>query len=469
MSKIKSRFCPSPTGFLHLGNLRTALFSYLASHKDNGSFLLRIEDTDQNRSKKEYSEAIFQDLEWMHLNWDEGPGKEKGSQSYFQSERTEIYASFYKTLLEKDLIYPCFMSEEELKLVRKTQLSSGKPPRYPGTWANASEEEVKVEFDKGNKPVYRFRMPKDCSITFVDQVKGEQSFDSNDLDDFIVQKEDGSPTFMFSNAIDDSLMEVNLVLRGEDHLSNTPRQIALLQSLGLKEPNFCHIALFTGNDGAPLSKRNGSMSLKEMREEGYLPQAITNYLSRVGHVISDNNLRSLKELSVEFDSSKISTSPSKFDIDQLNYWQKRSVEIMSDEELLGFLKDALHSGLPKDIALLDFAKVFRSEIVFPSDALSLAEHIFSEHLSIDENSKSILTEAGSDFFSDCKNHYEENYSDWKSFLSKTSSSTGKKGKEIFLPLRIALSGLTSGPELDDLTELLGKDRVLERFEQAANL
>ena len=355
MSKIKSRFCPSPTGFLHLGNLRTALFSYLASHKDSGSFLLRIEDTDQNRSKKEYSEAIFQDLEWMLLNWDEGPGKEKGSQSYFQSERTEIYDGFYKTLLEKNLIYPCFMSEEELKLVRKTQLASGKPPRYPGTWANASEEEVKVEFDKGNKPVYRVRMPKDCLITFVDQVKGEQSFDSNDLDDFIIQKEDGSPTFMFSNAIDDSLMEVNLVLRGEDHLSNTPRQIALLQSLGLKEPNFCHIALFTGNDGAPLSKRNGSMSLKEMREEGYLPQAITNYLSRVGHVISDNNLRSLKELSVEFDSSKISTSPSKFDIDQLNYWQKRSVEIMSDKELSGFLKEFLKTGLPKDIALLEFA------------------------------------------------------------------------------------------------------------------
>ena len=147
------------------------------------------------------------------------------------------------------------------------------------------------------------------------------------------------------------------VLRGEDHLSNTPRQIALLQSLGLKEPNFCHIALFTGNDGAPLSKRNGSMSLKEMREEGYLPQAITNYLSRVGHVISDNNLRSLEELSVEFDSSKISTSPSKFDIDQLNYWQKRSVEIMSDEELSGFLKDVLHIGLPKDIALLDLSLI----------------------------------------------------------------------------------------------------------------
>ena len=221
------------------------------------------------------------------------------------------------------------MSEDELKLVRKTQLASGKPPRYPGTWANATKEEIEQEFEKGNKPVYRFRMPKDTVITFVDLVKGEQSFESNDLDDFIIKKEDESPTFMFSNAIDDSLMGVNLVLRGEDHLSNTPRQIALLKSLDFKEPKYGHIALFTGNDGAPLSKRNGSLSLKEMKQKGSLPQAIANYLSRVGHVIPDNKLRSLTELAVEFDISKISTSPSKFDLDQLNFWQKKSIEALS--------------------------------------------------------------------------------------------------------------------------------------------
>ena len=201
MSNIKSRFCPSPTGFMHLGNLRTALFSYLVTQKDNGNFLLRIEDTDQERSKKEYSDAICEDLEWMSLSWDEGPHRKGDDQEYFQSMRTEIYDKYYQTLLDKDLIYPCFMSEDELKLVRKTQLASGKPPRYPGTWANATKEEIEQEFEKGNKPVYRFRMPKDTVITFVDLVKGEQSFESNDLDDFIIMKEDESPTFMFSNAI----------------------------------------------------------------------------------------------------------------------------------------------------------------------------------------------------------------------------------------------------------------------------
>ncbi len=469
MSNTKSRFCPSPTGFMHLGNLRTALFSYLVTQKDNGNFLLRIEDTDQERSKKEYSDAICEDLEWMSLSWDEGPHRKGDNQEYFQSMRTEIYDKYYQTLLDKDLIYPCFMSEDELKLVRKTQLASGKPPRYPGTWANATKEEIEQEFEKGNKPVYRFRMPKDTVITFVDLVKGEQSFESNDLDDFIIMKEDESPTFMFSNAIDDSLMGVNLVLRGEDHLSNTPRQIALLKSLGFKEPKYGHIALFTGNDGAPLSKRNGSLSLKEMKQKGYLPQAIANYLSRVGHVIPDNNLRSLTELAVEFDISKISTSPSKFDLDQLNFWQKKSIEAMTDDNLSNLLEDVLQNKLPEDINHSDFARVFRSKVVFPSDALNLAEHIFSERLILGKNSKSILTKVGQDFFDKCKDLYGKDHPDWKSFLHELSISTGKKGKDIFLPLRIALSGLDSGPELDELAGLLGKDRVLERFDQARNI
>tara|TARA_B100001250_G_scaffold56613_1_gene43759 strand:+ start:13 stop:951 length:939 start_codon:yes stop_codon:yes gene_type:complete len=312
-------------------------------------------------------------------------------------------------------------------------------------------------------------MPKDTVITFVDLVKGEQSFESNDLDDFIIKKEDESPTFMFSNAIDDSLMGVNLVLRGEDHLSNTPRQIALLKSLGFKEPKYGHIALFTGNDGAPLSKRNGSLSLKEMKQKGYLPQAIANYLSRVGHVIPDNNLRSLTELAVEFDISKISTSPSKFDLDQLNFWQKKSIEAMTDDNLSNLLEDVLQNKLPEDINHSDFTRVFRSKVVFPSDALNLAEHIFSERLILGKNSKSILTKAGQDFFDKCKDLYGKDHPDWKSFLDELSISTGKKGKDVFLPLRIALSGLDSGPELDELAGLLGKDRVLERFDQARNI
>ena len=234
MSDNKTRFCPSPTGRMHLGNLRTALLNFLLARKSKSNFLLRIEDTDLERSEMKFADAIFQDLEWMELDWQEGPkigGKES---SYFQSERSDIYNSFYDNLLAKDLIYPCFMSEEELKIIRRNQIAAGQPPRYSGMWANASKEDVEAEFEKGSKPVYRFRIPKDGTISFTDLVKGEQVFSGVDLDDFIVKKKDGNPTFMFANAVDDSLMEVNVVLRGEDHLSNTPRQIALLESLNLE-------------------------------------------------------------------------------------------------------------------------------------------------------------------------------------------------------------------------------------------
>ena len=226
MQVNKTRFCPSPTGFLHLGNLRTSLFSLLLAKKNNGTFLLRIEDTDSERSTEEFSEAICDDLDWMNLNWDEGPRVGGKEDSYYQSQRLDLYESFYEKLIKKDLIYPCFTSEEELKIIRRNQIAAGQPPRYTGIWSEASESEVQEEFDKGNKPVYRFRIPKGETIEFVDLVKGEQSFSTNDLDDFIVRKQDESPTFMFANAIDDSLMEVDVVLRGDDHLSNTPRPVS---------------------------------------------------------------------------------------------------------------------------------------------------------------------------------------------------------------------------------------------------
>ena len=204
MKVNKTRFCPSPTGLLHLGNLRTSLFSFLIAKKNNGSFLLRIEDTDLERSKKEFSDAICADLKWVGLEWDEGPEVGGEEKSYYQSQRLELYQEFYEKLLDQDLIYPCFTSEEELKVIRRNQIAAGQPPRYTGVWSQASEEEVQEELDKGNKPVYRFRIPKKRTISFTDLVKGEQSFATEDLDDFIVRKKDSTPTFMFANAIDDS-------------------------------------------------------------------------------------------------------------------------------------------------------------------------------------------------------------------------------------------------------------------------
>ena len=328
---------------------------------------MRIEDTDLERSKKEFSDAICVDLKWVGLEWDEGPeagGKEK---SYYQSQRLNLYEEFYEKLLDQDLIYPCFTSEEELKIIRRNQIAAGQPPRYTGVWSQASEEEVQEELDKGNKPVYRFRIPKKRTISFTDLVKGEQSFSTDDLDDFIVRKKDSSPTFMFANAIDDSLMGVDLVLRGDDHLSNTPRQIALLESLNLSLPRYAHVSLFTGSDGAPLSKRNGSLSVSDLKEMGYLPIAVANYLSRVGHTINDNDLKTLKELADSFETKNISNSPSKFDLDQLLFWQKKAVDNLTIDECASWLSGNL-DDLPPSVQERSFIELIKENINFPNEA-----------------------------------------------------------------------------------------------------
>ncbi len=468
MTAYKARFCPSPTGLLHLGNLRTALLNVLLAIKSGGTFILRIEDTDAERSKTEFSEAVCDDLEWMGLDWQEGPRIGGPEDSYYQSERNSIYESFYDKLLEQDLIYPCFTSDEELKIIRRNQMAAGEPPRYTGIWANASQEDIEKELEKGTQPVYRFRLPKDRTITFQDLVKGEQSFHTSDLDDFIVRKKDLSPTFMFANAIDDSLMGVNVVLRGDDHLSNTPRQIALLEALNLKIPEFIHVALFTGDDGAPLSKRNGSLSVKELKEIGYFPQAVINYLSRVGHVIPDNELRDLEGLSTVFDVDNISTSPSRIDHDQLTFWQKNVIESKSIEELSSWLESHL-KNLPKDIDQESFVELIKDNIVFPNEAVEYLDNLFVNSLSSIKEVEDLIKQSGSDFFKLAEKIVKDNWGDWSKTMKLIGEATGTKGKGLFMPIRASITGQLSGPELDQVTKVMGQERVVNRLKEATKL
>ncbi len=468
MTAYKARFCPSPTGLLHLGNLRTALLNVLLAIKSGGTFILRIEDTDAERSKTEFSEAVCDDLEWMGLHWQEGPRVGGPEDSYYQSERNSIYESFYDKLLEQDLIYPCFTSDEELKIIRRNQMAAGEPPRYTGIWANASQEDIEKELEKGTQPVYRFRLPKDRTITFQDLVKGEQSFHTSDLDDFIVRKKDLSPTFMFANAIDDSLMGVNVVLRGDDHLSNTPRQIALLEALNLQIPEFIHVALFTGDDGAPLSKRNGSLSVKELKEIGYFPQAVINYLSRVGHVIPDNELRDLEGLSTVFDVDNISTSPSRIDHDQLTFWQKNVIESKSIEELSSWLESHL-KNLPKDIDQESFVELIKDNIVFPNEAVEYLDNLFVNSLSSIKEVEDLIKQSGSNFFKLAEKIVKDNWGDWSKTMKLIGEATGTKGKGLFMPIRASITGQLSGPELDQVTKVMGQERVVNRLKEAAKL
>ena len=429
---------------------------------------MRIEDTDLERSKKEFSEAICADLKWMGFEWDEGPevgGKEK---SYYQSQRINLYEEFYDKLLELDLIYPCFTSEEELKTIRRNQIAAGQPPRYTGVWSQASNEEVQEELNKGNKPVYRFRIPKKETITFLDLVKGEQTFSTDDLDDFIVRKKDSSPTFMFANAIDDSLMGVDLVLRGDDHLSNTPRQIALLDSLNLSLPKYAHVSLFTGSDGAPLSKRNGSLSVSDLREMGFLPIAVTNYLSRVGHNINDNDLKTKKELADLFETKNISSSPSKFDSDQLLFWQKKAVDNLTIEECASWLSGNL-DDLPSTVQERSFIELIKENINFPNEAKDYVNNLFINSLSGNEENLKIIKSAGQEFFILALEVVTEGISDWKQTSKDIEIRTGKKGKELFMPLRVAITRQTRGPELDKVIELIGLKRVIERLKEASQI
>ena len=295
-------------------------------------------------------------------------------------------------------------------------------------------------------------------------VKGEQSFSTNDLDDFIVRKQDESPTFMFANAIDDSLMEVDVVLRGDDHLSNTPRQIALLNSLNLNLPKYAHVSLFTGADGAPLSKRNGSLSINDLREKGYLPIAVANYLSRVGHTISDNDLKSWEDLAESFNTSNISSSPSKFDSDQLLFWQKKAVESLNIKESSEWLDEQL-KNLPTAVDKEQFIELIIDNINFPLEVGNYIENLFLNPRVSDE----FINSAGKDFYLKSYEVINSDISNWNDITKAIGEKTSKKGKELFMPLRVAITGQTYGPELDKVFDLIGKDKVLERLKEVSEL
>src|SRR3989338_10498602 len=296
-NNMKTRFCPSPTGYLHLGNVRTALFSALLAKHLHGCFLLRIEDTDKTRSDEVFTHALIEDMRWLNLQWQEGVDVGGNFGPYYQSQRQQIYDDYYQRLIAMKMAYPCFCTEEQLTLQRTLQQKAGKPPRYSGACRHLSQEEINKKLANDLKPVLRFAIPENEIISFTDMVRGSQQFNSNDLGDFVIRRTDGTAPFMYGNAIDDALMGVTHVLRGEDHLTNTPRQIALLQALNLTAPIYGHISLIVDEHGAPLSKRSGSLSVQELREMGYFPIAVNNYLARLGHHFVETGLMDLHTLS----------------------------------------------------------------------------------------------------------------------------------------------------------------------------
>lgn len=462
----KTRFAPSPTGFIHLGNVRTALFSALVAARDQGVFLLRVEDTDLARSTAEYTDALKEDLDWLGMRWQEGPDVGGDAGPYHQSQRGEVYERYYQALEQGGHAYPCFCSEAQLAIARKSQISAGRPPRYAGTCAKLTPQQVQAKLTEGLKPTLRFRVPDGRAVKFVDQVRGEQSFASDDIGDFIVRRGDGTPAFFFCNAIDDALMGVTQVLRGEDHLSNTPRQILILEALGLRVPQYGHISMIVGADGAPLSKRTGSQSVRELRANGYFPQAVVNYLARLGHSFESNALMSYAELAAAFDVARLGRAPARHDDAQLQHWQRETVQRASVVELWTWGGAEVHRLVPSEL-LSEFIDAVRPNVTFPQDLQHWARVIFGEHLHLSDDARTVIHHAGNEFFSQALQALEQHPRDFKALAEQVKQVTGAKGKHLFHPLRVALTGETHGPEMARILELLPQEQARSRLKAFA--
>ena len=459
--RITTRFAPSPTGELHLGNARTALFSWLFARHHGGRFVLRIEDTDSERSKEFYTTALMEDLRWMGLAWDAGPPGDE----YRQSRRGAIYARHSATLDARGLTYPCYCTPLELDLSRKAQLAAGRPPRYAGTCRELSAEARVRKSAQGISPTTRFRVPTGTTVAFDDMVHGAQSFATDDIGDFILRRADGSAAFFFSNAIDDAEMGITHVLRGEDHLTNTPRQLLVLEALELRAPTYGHLSLLVGADGAPLSKRHGATSVREFRERGYLPAALGNHLFRLGHSSSENGVLSLDVMPRHFTVKHLGRAPARFEESQLNAWQREVAHHMPLEESERWLA----AETPADIDAgrrRAFIAAIRPNVLLPADVARWREIVYGPSPTLDEASLARVREAGPQFFRAAADAAARDPS-LDAIVEAVKSATGAKGQALWKPLRLALTGSAEGPELAPLLRAMPEASIHQRLNRFA--
>jgi glutamyl-tRNA synthetase len=465
---LATRFAPSPTGLLHLGNARTALLNFLAARKAGGRFILRVEDTDEARSEEHFMESLCSDLRWLGLQWDEGPDVGGPHQPYRQQQRGEIYEGWLAKLDAAGLTYPCFCTAGELNIARKRQLAAGKPPRYSGVCRELTQEQRAERLARGQPAALRFRVPAGEIAAFNDLVHGEQRFNTDDIGDFIIRRTDGGAAFFFSNALDDALMNVTLVLRGDDHMTNTPRQILILRELGLPIPQYAHVALLIGMDGAPLSKRHGALSLQDLRGRGFLPGALRNHLVRLGHTCTTEGWLDDSAMIAEFDLSRLGRAAAKFDETQLLHWQKEAVAHLGADEFLAWIAEQLPDSLePAQRAA--FAAAVRPNVVFPQDARFWAEVVTARTPEPTQEAREVIRSAGPAFFAAAEQALSAPAVEFKQAVRELGRQTGLKGPSLFMPLRAALTSVVHGPELAALLSLLPPEEVRRRLQHARML
>ncbi|KUG02985.1 glutamyl-trna synthetase [hydrocarbon metagenome] len=479
MSNIKVRFAPSPTGPLHIGGARSALFNYLYAVHKQGELVLRIEDTDVERSKREYEQEIIESLQWLGIKWTEGMGAGGYNGPYRQTERVSIYQEYAQNLLESGQAYYCFCTEEELEQERQDLISKGDTPRYLGKCRYLTDEEREAKIQQGIKPTIRFQVPASKIYVVDDIVRGRVSFESDGIGDFIIIKSDGLPTYNFAVVIDDVLMGITHVIRAEEHLSNTPRQLMIYEALNLKRPVFAHISLILGSDRQKMSKRHGATSLIQYREMGYLPAAMFNFLSLMGWAPEgEEQLLSPAEIAEAFTLERVSKSPAVFDMDKLNWINQQYIKKLDISELAKLAKPFLDkSPYSESAARMSQEKyelmiaTVRDHLVCLSDITREVAVIF-DNIEYEPETIQVLQAEGvsivlQTFIDDFP--AVDNPEDIKQHIKAVTKKTGAKPKNVFMPLRCAVSGKIHGPDLPSLISIWGKEETLDRINSALQM
>jgi glutamyl-tRNA synthetase/nondiscriminating glutamyl-tRNA synthetase len=467
---MRVRFAPSPTGYLHVGNARTALFNWLLARGSGGAFVLRIEDTDVERSTRESEAGILNDLRWLGLDWDEGPDAGGPCGPYRQSERLHLYASYAQELLNAGAAYHCFCSVAQLETDRRAAVAAGRPAIYAGTCRGLTSEQARDRISAGERPAIRFRVPDHRDVVFTDVVRGDVRFAGDVIGDPIIVRADGHPAYNFAVVVDDALMEITHVIRGEDHISNTPRQVLLYEALGFTPPVFAHLALVMGPDHSPLSKRHGATSVAEFRAKGYLPEALVNYLAligwspRHGTASSDaDELMSIDELSRRFSLDAVGHSAGVFDEEKLAwvnrhylkaadpllvarlsvpYFTEAGVAMTPNASGMEFLASAM-SMATASVDRLDQIPA-RLALLFDWDpSRALGDSAIREEMN-SEGARSVASALAEELRASPRLDRER----FRAVANSVKARTGQKAKALFHPIRIILTGRADGPELD---------------------
>ncbi|NLJ76555.1 MAG: glutamate--tRNA ligase [Peptococcaceae bacterium] len=480
MSSVRVRFAPSPTGPLHIGGARSALFNWLFARHHGGTFIVRVEDTDQERSSRQSEENIMNALHWLGLDWDEGVDVGGQYGPYRQTERLELYNKYADFLLNSKDAYLCYCSEEELAAEREALMAKGELPRYVGRCRDLTAKE-RAEFEAaGRRPVVRFRVPENGEVLIKDLVRGDVSFKCDEIGDYIIIKSDGIPTYNFAVVVDDHAMRISHVVRAEEHLSNTPRQILLYNALGWETPIFAHVSLILGKDRSKMSKRHGATSIEQYQNRGYLPEALANFLALLGWSPgSEEEIFSLEQLKQQFSLDRVAKSPAVFDLDKLNwlnghYIRETSLDRVT-EMALPYLEAAGYISTPLAPEEYGSVKMMVAAVrKYLSYMQEITEHVrifFDDDVQVKDNEsgqimngdqvKTLMRELIKRINIATTNAIAGDEA--KVLLKEVGRSLKLKGKQIFMPVRVALTGSTQGPDLDLVMAILGREAITRRL------